>query len=345
MNPDVTSDLADFGANALCDGMCAADIAAVHALAERVSFVRGARIVRQGEASRGAWLLRVGTAEARVTLPAGGEETVAVIPANGYFGETALLDRGQCNASVVATENVDGWFLERDAFRALAASRNPAALALQRTLTATLAARVSALNAALFAQPAPEDRPPRRGTEAGTEAGTASIRIEPGAAFAWRGFLHRLAFFEGFSENEIDAVVADMRPVTVRRGNSVFCAGEPASACYVVVRGAVEVLSRSPTRERRVALLGPGTLLGYLSVLAGKPHGADAVAREATTLLEIPAPVFHALNRDASGPAVKVQHAIQRALLQSLARSNSQLSRLVTQARLDAALKAQSVAV
>ncbi|MBL8518771.1 MAG: cyclic nucleotide-binding domain-containing protein [Betaproteobacteria bacterium] len=341
MSPDANSDLAAFGANALCAGMSAADIAAVHALAECVSFVKGARIVRQGEASRGAWLLRVGTAEARVTLSAGGEQTVAVIPANGYFGETALLDRGQCNANVVATENVDGWFLERDAFRALAASRNPAALALQRTLTATLAARVSALNAALFAQPAPEDRPPR----AGTESGIANIRIETGAAFAWRGFLHRLAFFEGFSENEIDAVVADRRPVTVRRGDALFSAGEPASACYLVMRGAVEVLSRSPTRERRVALLGPGTLVGYLSVLAGKPHGADAVAREATTLLEVPAPVFHALNRDASGPAVKVQHAIQRALLQSLARSNSQLSRLVTQARLDAALKAQSVAV
>lgn len=341
MNSDATSDLAAFGANALCAGMDAAAIAAVHALAERVSFVKGARIVRQGEPSRGAWLLRVGAAEARVTLSAGGEETVAVIPANGYFGETALLDRGQCNASVVASENVDGWFLERDAFRALAASRNPAALALQRTLTATLAARVSALNAALFAQPAPEDRPAR----ADNKTGTANMHIEPGATFAWRGFLNRLAFFEGFSESEIDAVVADMRPVTVRRGDSVYCAGQPAAACYLVVRGAVEVLSRSPTRERRVALLAPGMLLGYLSVLAGKAHGADAVAREATTLLEIPAPVFHALNRDASGPAVKVQHAIQRALLKSLARSNSQLSRLVTQARLDAALQAQGVAV
>lgn len=342
MNSDADSDLSAFSANALCAGMDSADIAAVHALAERVSFVNGARIVRQGEASRGAWLLRVGAAEARVTLPAGGEETVAVIPANGYFGETALLDRGVCNANVVATENVDGWFLERDAFRALAVSRHPAAIALQRTLTATLAARVSALNAALFAQPAPEDRPPPPGSAAG---GTANIRVTPGAAFPWRGFLHRLAFFEGFSENEIDAVVADLRPVTVERGDGLFAAGQDADACYLVVRGAVEVLSRSPTRERRVALLGPGALVGYLSVLAGKAHGADAVAREEATLLEMPAAVLRRLNGEGSGPAVKVQHAIQRALLQSLARSNSQMSRLVTQARLDAAMQARSVAV
>ena len=40
-----------------------------------------------------------------------------------------------------------------------------------------------------------------------------------------------------------------------------------------------------------------------------------------------------------SGAEVKMQHAIHRNLLQSLARSNSQLSRLVSQARLSEALK------
>lgn len=332
------SDPAALAANALCAGLTEQDVAAVHALVQPVSFMKGARIVRQGEASRGAWLLRVGTAEARVTLPAGGEEAVAVIPAGHYFGETALLDRGVCNASVVAVDNVDGWFLDREVFRALAASRNPAALALQRTLTATLAERVAAVNAALSAQPAPEDRPASLRSH-------ANIRIAPGAGFAYRGFLNRLAFFEGFSEDEIDAVVAGLRAVTVHRGDALFIAGAAASACHLVVRGAIEVIACGVERERRIALLGPGSLVGYLSVLAGRAHGSDAVAREETTLLEIPAATFRALNDASIGPAVKVQHAVHRALLLSLARSNSQMSRLVTQARLDASWPARNVAI
>jgi CRP-like cAMP-binding protein len=80
-------------------------------------------------------------------------------------------------------------------------------------------------------------------------------------------------------------------------------------------------------------------------VLGGAAHGAAAVAREDAVLLVIPAANFETLFSGRDGAAVKTQHAIQRNLLQSLARSNSQMSRLVTQARLDASLKTQSVAV
>jgi len=330
-----SNDLVSFHANTLCRDLDAAGAAQIFALAEPVSFVAGSRLVKQGEPARGAWLLRVGDVEARVSLSAGGEEAVARIAAGSYFGETALLDRGQCSASVVALGNVDGWFIEREAFRALVVSRNAAALSLQRALTATLAERLSTLNAALRKQPAPEDR------EA-TPRTTANIRITQGASFPWRRFLPLLSFFQGFSENEIDVVSTALKPVTVKRGDALFVAGVPATSCFLVVRGAIEVSSRIADRERRVALLGPGSLVGYLSVLAGKPHGADALAREQSTLLEMPAAAFHALYGGSSGEAVKVQHVIHRALLQSLARSNSQFSRLVTQSRLDAALRAQA---
>jgi CRP-like cAMP-binding protein len=120
-------------------------------------------------------------------------------------------------------------------------------------------------------------------------------------------------------------------------------AGQPADACFLVVRGAVEANARIDGRERRMALLGPGSLVGFLSVLRGTPHGANARARENATLLEFPAAQFMALYNGTSGADVKTQHAIHRNLLQSLARSNSQLSRLVTQARLSEALKAHAL--
>ena len=42
------------------------------ALAREMAFASGARLVRQGEASRGAFLIRSGAVEAQLALPGGG---------------------------------------------------------------------------------------------------------------------------------------------------------------------------------------------------------------------------------------------------------------------------------
>ena len=339
-----TSNLSDdsltaFRATAICRGLDAVAATQLLALAEPVSFMAGSRLVRQGEASRGAFVLRQGTVEARISLPGGGEKTVAVLEAGSMFGEMALLEHGYCSASVVASEHVDGWFIEREPFRALTAGRNPAALAIQRTITFGLVERLGALNAELHKHPAPEDRPARELPPDGDPLLNVP-RVRRGA-FDHRGFLPILPFFAGFSPDEIDVVATPAKVLDVARGAWLFVAGQSAKACYLVVRGAVEAYALVDGRERRMALLGPGSLVGYLSVLRDTPHGAHARARENSTLLELSATQFMSLYNGTSGAEVKTQHAIHRNLLQSLTRSNSQLSRLVTQARLSEALQAR----
>lgn len=337
MNASNTNTLDAFRATSICRGLD--ELAAAHlmALAEPVSFTRGSRLVRQGEVARGAYVLRHGTVEARVALPGGGEQTVATLEAGSMFGEMALLERGYCSASVVAVNNVDGWFIEHEPFRALTAGRNPAALAIQRSITSGLVERIGALNAELRKYPAPEDKavtepPPTGDPLAGV------VRLHR-ASFDHRLFLSILPFFNGFSTDEIDLVTAPLKALERSRGEWLFTAGQEASACYLVVRGAVEANVHVNGHERRMALLGPGTLVGYLSVLRGTQHGANARARENSTLLEFPAAVLLAMYNGSSGADVKIQRAIHRNLLQALARSNSQLSRLVTQARLSEGLR------
>src|SRR5687768_1570371 len=129
------------------------------AIARPVSFAQGARLVRQGEPSRGAFVIRHGAVEAQVALPGGGTLTVAELRQGDMFGEMALIERGVCCASVVACSPVEGWFIPRDDFRAMVASRDPAALEIQRKISAVLAARLRALNAKVRSHPAAEDRP------------------------------------------------------------------------------------------------------------------------------------------------------------------------------------------
>ena len=114
------------------------------AVAREVSFIKGAELVRQGEASRGAFVIRSGAAEARIKLPGGGTLAVAKFRDGDMFGEMALVERGVVSATVVAESNVDAWFVGRDDFRALVASREAAALDVQRAITRSLSDKLRA---------------------------------------------------------------------------------------------------------------------------------------------------------------------------------------------------------
>lgn len=297
-------------------------------IARAVSYPTGARLVRQGEASRGAFLIRSGAAEAQVALPGGGTLAVAGFSEGDMFGEMALIERGVCSASVVAREAVEAWFVERDDFRALVASRDPGALEVQRGITQVLAAKLRALNAKVRSHPAAEDRlaaPPARGSLA-----------ERQPSFEWQRFLPVLPFFDGFDAYEREELTGKCRAVELQRGAPLFKPGEAAEACFIVVRGAVEVCSRSGNLERRVAVAGPGEIVGYLAVIAAQPHAAEARVRETACVLVLPAAEFLALYNGDSGTSVSLQHAIHKSLLRSMARTNTQLTRLISHAHLTA---------
>src|SRR2546425_4172994 len=71
--------------------------------------------------------------------------TVAELGEGDMFGEMALIERGVCSASVIARSAVEGWFVARDDFRAFVASRDPAALEVQREITRVLAEKLRTL--------------------------------------------------------------------------------------------------------------------------------------------------------------------------------------------------------
>src|SRR6185503_1542736 len=157
------------------------------AVAREVSFMKGAELVRQGENSRGCFLIRAGSVEARVALPGGGALTVAQFRDGDMFGEMALIERGVVSATVVAQSNVDAWFVGRDDFRALVASRELLALETQRAITRTLADKLRALNARINEHPSAEDRPVREPAPAGDPLAGAKRSLH--AAFDWKAFL------------------------------------------------------------------------------------------------------------------------------------------------------------
>ena len=303
------------------------------AVARPISFVKGARLVRHGEAARGAWVLGRGTAEATVALPGGETLTVAKLGAGEMFGEMALCERGSCTATVTATADIDGWFIGREDFRALVAQRNPAAAAVQHAVTLVLSEKLRALNARVL------ELEESRGKAAATPCGEDPIaRVErmKDVPFDVRAFLPLLPIFEGFDESEIEEVAEVSSFIELSRGQTVFAPGQAPEAMFIVVRGAVEIVAGS---ERRMAILGPGQPFGYTGLLERRVHGSTARARENALLLEIPRKAFGALYFGAGSASTKLHRAIQRSLLNSLAQTNRHLTRLISLARLRGAGK------
>jgi CRP-like cAMP-binding protein len=296
-------------------------------IAREVGFRSGERLLRQGEAARGAFLIGSGEVEARVALPGGGTLSVARLGAGDVFGEMALMERGVCMASVVAKSRVAGWFVERDDFRATVAGRDSAALEIQKWLTGVLSRKLRAANALLREHRAAEARP----------AVAAQEHARSPASFDYRAFLPLLGFFEGFDAHEIGELTEGCPVFELPRGAALFGAEAPAESAFLVIRGALEVVLPQGTVERRITIAGPGELVGYLAALERRSHWASARIRESACLMELGAAklLFH--YEGASGTSISLQRAIHRSLLQALVRTNTQLIRLISHARLKAA--------
>ena len=296
-------------------------------VARPVSYVPTAVLVRHGEPARGAYILRSGSVEAVVTLPGGESLTVATLGPGSVFGEMALIELGTCTATVRAASPVDAWFVAHEDFRALVSQAGEAARRLQHAVTVALAGKLAALNERLLACRAPEDRPARPVPAADPLAGVART---PRPRFDVRAFLAKLALFEHCDADEAGEIVACGSWIEVERGQGIFTAGSEARAAYVVVRGAVEIVSSGGGLERRVAIVGPGQLVGYLSVLRQARHSTSAYAREASVLLELSAEAFHAAYFGPTRACARLRHAVQANLLVSMARTNRSLTRLIS---------------
>lgn len=95
--------------------------------------------------------------------------------------------------------------------------------------------------------------------------------------------LRSAPMFAPLGADELLPIAALAGEVVLRPGATLFEAGEPGDALYVVVAGAVEVRRG----EQAVATLGPGECVGELAALDWEPRSATVVAREATELVRL----------------------------------------------------------
>ena len=93
------------------------------------------------------------------------------------------------------------------------------------------------------------------------------------------------------------AVMAELmreaRPVSLRRGASLYSKGDPVAACWFMLKGVVKLsVSTSQGHERILALQSKGSLVGGLGLMDGAPHSTSATTLTDCQMLAISSASF-----------------------------------------------------
>ena len=86
-------------------------------------------------------------------------------------------------------------------------------------------------------------------------------------------------YFRDLEPGALDQLCRYAKHMVLKRGATLFAKDDPGNSLYAVISGTVKISVSSPDgRNAILNLVGPGELLGEMSVLDGQPRSADATA-------------------------------------------------------------------
>jgi len=111
-----------------------------------------------------------------------------------------------------------------------------------------------------------------------------------------REVLAKTPFFAGvMSAAELDRLAAKLQLKTFPRGAVIVRQGDIGASMFVLVDGKVTVSVHLRAGEERVASLGPGNIVGEMSLLTGARRVATVTATRPVSAIEIAKPALEEL--------------------------------------------------
>ncbi|MDD2422229.1 MAG: Crp/Fnr family transcriptional regulator [Heliobacteriaceae bacterium] len=108
--------------------------------------------------------------------------------------------------------------------------------------------------------------------------------------------LSQIPMFNGLSQKELDHLAGCTLQRTYPKGTTLFVEGQPADGLYFITTGLVKVVKlHNDGREKTLALLGEGKILGEMSLFSSGLRTATAEALDKTTVLVLLREPFRAL--------------------------------------------------
>lgn len=99
-------------------------------------------------------------------------------------------------------------------------------------------------------------------------------------------YISQVPLFEGLDEEQQASLHAKMGHSTLRRGEVLFEEKDPGTRLYIITEGKIKLGHTSPDgRENLLAVLGPGEIIGELTLFDPGPRSTTATAVSPVSLL------------------------------------------------------------
>lgn len=107
--------------------------------------------------------------------------------------------------------------------------------------------------------------------------------------------LSAIPIFKNLPPETLAPLAANIRMVDLYAGEVLFQQGDIARTLYLIETGKIQIIREYDSKEEIVlATLGPGEVVGDLSMIVGEPRTARVVATESTQLLALDRDTFFA---------------------------------------------------
>ncbi len=111
--------------------------------------------------------------------------------------------------------------------------------------------------------------------------------------------IHAVDLFSSLDDGEWERLAEDLVYTPFTRGERITRQGETAHWLYIILEGDTSVrVTTDRGREREVARLGPGQILGEMSLLTGQPRQATIVATSDVEGFRLDKGAFEAVIRE-----------------------------------------------
>lgn len=143
--------------------------------------------------------------------------------------------------------------------------------------------------------------------------------------------LSSIQLFESFSDDDLHEMAGLVQVREYANGQLVCRQGETDGGFYMVIEGMLSVFRKLPDmQEIFLARLHRGDLVGYLTLIDGKPRTANVRAVGDCRLAELPPMDFKILFSSNSSLGLRFQQAIARDMVQSIRLVNQRFTRAAT---------------
>ena len=133
----------------------------------------------------------------------------------------------------------------------------------------------------------------------------------------------------GFDTDTLNILQANMKPISLKSGETLFKTNDIATELFVVIEGEIDILlPYGKYHYKRLAKFGPGAFFGEIVFLKPGPRTADAKAIKDTKLLMLDKHGFETLKTNNPQAAIKLVMRLGRELSDRLRWSDTELRRL-----------------